>query len=286
MIAPDGGIDKGGGMHLSLGPLPAESARVWVENARIVLDGVRAAGDALPVELPSEIEAAFRHYLDEWHAIAERAESGGAPFEWSAEIDRDHARHLVVYFFSLLSLDDELWAAHSLPFTPPVAQPFIDALSNQVIAELAAEDEEVGPSIAASWPTGEIHRPWRADPGRPFRVVIVDDTEDVRLLLTMTLQIDGRFEVVGEARDGREGIELCRSAQPDGVVLDVLMPVLEGIGALPELGAACPGTRIVMLSANDQVDLIDRAMAAGADEWVTKASSLDRALDALLGEAS
>jgi two-component system chemotaxis response regulator CheY len=284
MIVPAGGIGQCFGMQISFGPVPAESARVWIENARIVLDGVRAAGDALPVELPSDIEAAFRHYLDEWHAIAERVEAEGAPFEWSAEIDRDHARHLVVYFFSLLSLDDELWAAHSLPFTPPEAQPFIDALSNAVIEALAAEDEEVGPSIAASWPSGEIHRPWRADPGRPFRVVVVDDTEDVRLLLTMTLQIDGRFEVAGEAKDGQEVIDMCRSLQPDGVLLDVMMPGMDGLTALPELRAACPSTRIVMLSANDQVDLIDRAMAAGADEWVTKASSLDRALEALLGE--
>jgi CheY-like chemotaxis protein len=271
-------------MHLRLGPLPAESALVWVENARIVLDGVRAAGDALPVELPPDIEEAFRGYLDEWYEIAERAALDDGPFEWSAVVDRDHARHLVVYFFSLLSLDDELWAAHSLPFTPPVAQPFVDALSGQVIAALASEDEEVGPSIAASWPSGEILRPWRADPGRTFRVVIVDDTEDVRLLLTMTLQIDGRFEVAGEARDGRQGIEVCRDLQPDGILLDVMMPVLDGIGALPELRAACPAARIVMLSANDQPDLIEKALAAGADEWVTKASSLDRALEALLGE--
>jgi CheY-like chemotaxis protein len=273
-------------MHVTLGPLPARSALVWVENARIVLDGVRAAGDALPVELPDAIEEAFRGYLDQWHAHAAAAEAEGVPVEWSAEVDADHARHLVVYFFSVLSLDDETWAAHSLPFAPPETQEFVDALANQVIAALAAEDEEVGPSIAASWPTGEIHRPWRADPGRRFRVAVVDDTEDVRLLLTMTLQIDGRFEVVGEARDGREGIELCRRTQPDGVLLDVMMPGLDGITALPELRAACPSTRIVMLSANDQGDQIDVALAAGADEWVTKGSSLDRALEALLGDDS
>jgi CheY-like chemotaxis protein len=280
MIMPPGRIGQCGGVQISFGPVPAESARVWVENARVVLDGVRRAGDELPVELPPEIESAFRSYLDEWDAVATRED----PFEWSADIDRDHARHLVVYFFSLLSLDDELWAQHGLPFTPPEAQPFINALSDAVISALAAEDEEVGPSIAASWPTGEIHRPWRADPGRPFRVVVVDDTDDVRLLFTMALQIDGRFEVAGEARDGREGVDVCRSVQPDGVLLDVMMPVLDGLAALPELRAACPSARIVMLSANDQADIVDRAMAAGADEWVTKASSLDRALEALLGE--
>jgi DNA-binding NarL/FixJ family response regulator len=62
-----------------------------------------------------------------------------------------------------------------------------------------------------------------------------------------------------------------------------MMPVLDGIAALPELREACPNARIIVLSANDQGDLVSRAMTAGADEFVTKSSSLDRAIEALLG---
>jgi CheY-like chemotaxis protein len=267
-------------VHVDIGPVPSASARRWVETAREVLDGVRVAGDALPVELPPEVERAFIDYLDEWDAVA----AANDPFRWSADVDADYARQLVVYFFSLLSIDDELWAAHRLPFTPEEAQPFIDALSSSVLDALAAVDSEVAPSIKASWPTGEIHRPWRAEPGRLFRVVIVDDTEDVRLLLRMTLNIDGRFELVGTAVNGREGIEVCREQQPDGVILDVMMPVLDGISALPEIRAACPGARIVMLSANDHPDLVRGALAGGADAFVTKGSALDVALEALLAD--
>jgi CheY-like chemotaxis protein len=266
-------------VHIAFGPVPAASARQWVTDARTVLRKVRAAGDALPVVLPPEVEQAFVGYLDAWE---ERARTSD-PFEWEAEVDTDDARHLLVYFFSVLSLDDDLWAAYDLPFTSPVAQPFIDALSSAVLTALAEVDVEVAPSIKASWPDGAIRRPWRADPGRRFRVVVVDDTEDVRLLLGMTLNIDGRFELVGSAANGREAIAVCGDVQPDGVLLDVMMPVLDGIAALPELRAACPGTRIVMLSANDHPDIVARARAGGADAFVTKGSPLEQALEELLG---
>ncbi|HUP85219.1 MAG TPA: response regulator transcription factor [Acidimicrobiales bacterium] len=265
-------------MQIAFGPVPVASARQWITDARTVLRKVRAAGGSLPVELPIDVEEAFVGYLDEWEERAGRAD----PFEWSADLDVEHARHLLVYFFSLLSLDDETWAAHDLPFTTPVAQPFIDALSDAVLTALAAVDTEVAPSIKASWPERSIDRPWRADPGERFRVVIVDDTEDVRLLLGMTLNIDGRFDLVGTATNGREAITVCREAQPDGVLLDVMMPVLDGIDTLPELRAACPRSRIVMLSANDHPDIVSRARQGGADDFVTKGAPLEDVLDALL----
>jgi CheY-like chemotaxis protein len=268
------------GVHVEFGPVPSASARAWIRDARIVLERVRAAGDALPVVLPPDIEAAFVGYLDQWEAHAGTAED----FSWADDVDVEEARHLAVYFFSLLSIDDETWAAYELPFTSEEAKPFIEALSRAVTDALAEADNEVGPSIKASFPGAavEISRPWRADPGRKFRVVIVDDTEDVRLLLTMTLKVDGRFEMVGTAANGRLGIDVCREVQPDGILLDVMMPVLDGLGALPELREACPDARIVMLSANDQPDVVERARRLGADAFVTKGGPLELALDALL----
>ena len=271
-------MDQPGGVHVEFGPVPASSALAWIRDARIVLTRVRAAGDALPVVLPPAIEAAFLGYLDRWEAHAR----GHDPFVWTDDIDVEEARHLAVYFFSLLSIDDDTWAAHELPFTSEEAAPFIHALSGAVTEALAAADSEVGPAIKASWPEGEISRPWRADPGRKFRVVIVDDTEDVRLLLSMTLSVDGRFEMVGTATNGREGVEVCREVQPDGVLLDVMMPVLDGLEALPELRAACPDARIVMLSANDHPEVVARARSRGADAFVAKGGALEVALDALL----
>jgi DNA-binding NarL/FixJ family response regulator len=88
--------------------------------------------------------------------------------------------------------------------------------------------------------------------------------------------------MVGTAPDGRAGIELCREVQPDGILLDVMMPVLDGIEALPELRAACPNARIVMLSANDQAEVVAKARSRGADAFVTKGAALELALEALL----
>jgi CheY-like chemotaxis protein len=272
-------MSQPGAVRVELGPVPSSSARAWIRDARIVLERARAAGDALPVVLPPEIERAFVGYLDRWEAHAATAD----PFVWSDDIDVDEARHLAVYFFSLLSIDDETWARYELPFTSEDAAPFIQTLSTAVIEALAEADAEVGPSIKASWPEGEITRPARDEGDRKFRVVIVDDTDDVRLLLSMTLNIDGRFETVGEATNGREGIDRCRELQPDGVLLDVMMPVLDGLAALPELRSACPAARIVMLSANDHPEIVQRATSGGADAFVTKGAALELALEALLG---
>src|SRR5688572_24183195 len=172
-----------GAVHVEFGPVPSASARAWIDDARLVLERVRAAGDALPVVLPPDIEAAFIRYLDTWEARAVKDET----FVWSDEIDVEEARHLAVYFFSLVSIDDETWAAYDLPFTSEAAKPFIEALTTAVTDALAEADKEVGQSIKASFPGAavEITRPWRGEPGRKFRVVIVDDTDDVRLLLTM-----------------------------------------------------------------------------------------------------
>lgn len=265
-------------MHVALGPVPAASVRSWVANARVVLDGVRRAGDRLPVELPEEVAAAFLAYLDEWDDLAADLD----PFVWAADVDVEQARHLVVYFFGLLTLDDAVWEEHGLPFAPPESEPFYLAVSVAVTDALAAADAEVGAAIKASWPE-ETTRPPRPGTDRPLRVVVIDDTEDLRLLLCMTLTIDGRFEVVGEAVNGALGLEMCREKHPDAVLLDVMMPVMDGITACPLIREACPAARIVMLSANDNAEIIRQAMSTGADAFVVKGSALDDALEMLLG---
>ncbi len=267
-------------MRLAFGPLPSLSAQLWIDHARLVLAGVRAAGSALPVELPGDVERAFVGYLDEWESVA----GLGDVFEWSAEIDDEYAGHLIVYFFGVLSVDDDTWIAHGLPYTPDGAEVFMHAISAAVVDGLSRAGSELGPSLGASWPRGEVSRPWRAEPGRLFRVVVVDDTEDIRLLLELTFNIDGRFDMVGTATNGREGIDLCQQLQPDGILLDVMMPVLDGVAALPELRKACPHARIVMLSAGNQKQLASQCRDLGADAFVSKGEALDVALQSLLGE--
>jgi DNA-binding NarL/FixJ family response regulator len=98
----------------------------------------------------------------------------------------------------------------------------------------------------------------------------------------MALNIDGRFEVVGMAGDGAEGIRVCEELQPDGVLLDVMMPGMDGLTALPQIRERCPTARILVLSADDRPEVIERALAGGADGYVLKSASVDDAIDSLL----
>ena len=106
--------------------------------------------------------------------------------------------------------------------------------------------------------------------GDPLRVVLIDDTPDIRLLLRMALEAGGRFRVVAEAGDGAAGVDEVARSQPDVVLVDLAMPVLDGLDALPGLRRACPAARIVVLSGFDSSRLLARTTAAGADGYLQK----------------
>lgn len=113
-------------------------------------------------------------------------------------------------------------------------------------------------------------------PGRPVRVVLMDDTPDIRLLLRVALEAGGQFVVVGDAGDGAAGVELVRRERPDLVVLDLAMPVMDGIEALEHIRGASPETRTVVLSAFESSRMAERARAAGADAYLQKGTSAKR----------
>lgn len=105
---------------------------------------------------------------------------------------------------------------------------------------------------------------------RPLRLVLVDDNDGIRELLRALVEkrAGDRFEIVGEAADGREAIEVVGSTQPDVVILDAEMPVLDGVRAIPGLLASCPPVRIVMFSALGHRR--EQALAVGAHAWAPK----------------
>lgn len=107
-------------------------------------------------------------------------------------------------------------------------------------------------------------------PAALARVVIADDSDDVRLLLRAQLEMDGRFAVVGEANDGSVAVEVARQQQPDLIVLDLAMPRVDGLAALPLLREAAPGARIVVLSGFDPVTVAPKVLTAGASRCVEK----------------
>lgn len=125
------------------------------------------------------------------------------------------------------------------------------------------------------------------DFSRRVRVVIVDDDDDVRLLLRVTLQRDARFEVVGEASDGVDAIERVDEHQPDLVVLDVAMPRLGGIEALPEIRRRAPDSTVVLYTARPDAGAHQAGLDAGAAVVVEKsvigAGLLERLVSALSG---
>lgn len=110
-------------------------------------------------------------------------------------------------------------------------------------------------------------------PGRPLRVLVVEDSLFFRGQLRRLLQADGDIEVVGEAGDGREAIAEARRLRPDLVTMDIEMPVLDGIAAVREVMQIAP-TRILMLSALTRhgADATFAALEAGALDFVAKQS--------------
>lgn len=109
--------------------------------------------------------------------------------------------------------------------------------------------------------------------GVQFAAVVVDDDEDARALLTTALRRDGRFDVLGEAADGAGAIEAADRLHPDLLLLDLAMPGMGGLEAIPLLREASPSTRIVVVSGFPNDRLEDVTRSRGAVGYVPKGLS-------------
>jgi two-component system response regulator NreC len=105
-----------------------------------------------------------------------------------------------------------------------------------------------------------------------YRVVLADDHALIRSGIRSLLERSGDFEVVGEAIDGLQAVELCMQYRPHLAILDVGMPGLTGIDVALSLGGRLPETRVVMLSMHADESYVLRALNAGAKGYVLKAS--------------
>jgi two-component system response regulator NreC len=103
-----------------------------------------------------------------------------------------------------------------------------------------------------------------------IRIVVVDDHAVVRSGLRLLLEAEDDLEVVGDAGNARDAIFEVRSAQPDVVLLDVVMAGESGIEALPQLLHEAPGAKVLMLSMQDDPNYVREAFAAGASGYVLK----------------
>jgi PAS domain S-box-containing protein len=111
--------------------------------------------------------------------------------------------------------------------------------------------------------------------------VIVDDAADVRLLVKTQLGFSGRFKVVGEGSDGTEAIAAALAYQPDLVLLDVSMPRMDGLEALPQIRDVSPTSTVVMYTGFDDTALAERARRLGAAALIEKSFPLDRLAEEL-----
>ncbi|MGQ0432713.1 MAG: response regulator [Microthrixaceae bacterium] len=116
----------------------------------------------------------------------------------------------------------------------------------------------------------------------PVRVLLVDDSEDMRLLCRIVLDKDPAFEVWGEAINGEEAIAAIADEAPDVIVLDVMMPVMDGLTALPVLRERCPWVPVVLLTASASDETRAHALELGAWAVLDKQIGLDEMTAALL----
>jgi DNA-binding NarL/FixJ family response regulator len=122
----------------------------------------------------------------------------------------------------------------------------------------------------------------------PFRILVAEDDELFLDAIALLLEQDDRFVLAGRARNGREAVRLTEDAAPDAVVMDIEMPVLDGVEATRRIRAAAPDTPIVAVSGHDYEERVLEIRQAGADDYVRKArleDELPRVLATLLDAA-
>ena len=264
-------------VRVAIGPVASASVLAWARSARETLDVVRSHPD---LDVPADVVDAFEAYVAMWTAIAESSD----PFEWSGELDADRLRHLAAHWARLVTLARADGDEVGVRPAPPEGEEFYNALAVAMVEATALDDperfadhfEDVLPAFNA-----EIDR---RPASRTTTVLLVDDNPDIRLLMRLAVERDGRFEVSGEASNGTEAVAHCRASAPDAVLLDLLMPVMDGFAALPLIKDASPTTRVVVFSALSDPDVRRRVEALGASTFLSKTADRNEVLRALAGD--
>jgi DNA-binding NarL/FixJ family response regulator len=102
------------------------------------------------------------------------------------------------------------------------------------------------------------------------RVVLADDVVDLRDMLRYALELTGEFEVVAEAGDGEAAVRAVEEHQPDALLIDLAMPLMDGVEAIPRIRSIAPGCRILVFSGFDHESMRQTVMERGADAFLVK----------------
>lgn len=118
-----------------------------------------------------------------------------------------------------------------------------------------------------------------------IRILIADDHLIIRQGLRLILETDEDFELVGEAGDGAEALRLCAALRPDVVLMDLYMPVMDGLTAIERLHAELPEIAVVILTTFNEDELVLRGLRAGARGYLLKDTGRDALFDAIRAAA-
>jgi len=117
------------------------------------------------------------------------------------------------------------------------------------------------------------------------RVLVADDHQLLRGALQRALT-DAGFDVVGEAPDGEQAVRMAAELAPEIVMMDVTMPILDGVAATGQVVAAVPGVKVVMLTMHGEASLVAECLDAGACAFLTKDTSMHEVVDTVRQVAS
>ena len=121
------------------------------------------------------------------------------------------------------------------------------------------------------------------EPTATCSVVVCDDQPAFRELISTVLALEPGVEIVGEAGNGHQAIELVGALRPDVLVLDLAMPELDGIEALPHIREASPGPAVIVVTGFGSETVKQRALAAGAALFVEKGTDIDELVASVKG---
>ena len=116
---------------------------------------------------------------------------------------------------------------------------------------------------------------------RPITVLLAEDNVSFRKSVKALIEADGDFEVVGEAKDGREAVGLALGLLPKVVIMDIAMPFLNGLKATQQITARSSATRVLILSAHPDPEYIEQALKCGASGYLIKQSAPDDLIQAI-----
>ncbi|WP_018614106.1 response regulator transcription factor [Segetibacter koreensis] len=119
------------------------------------------------------------------------------------------------------------------------------------------------------------------DTSSKIKVLITDDHAVFRTGVKTSLSYYKDIEVIGEAENGVHLLKLLRFLQPDIILLDIQMPVMDGITTLPEVKKLLPNAKVIMLTMNDDIGMISKLMEIGANSYLTKNSDSETIYEAI-----